>query len=458
MGVAPETRYAKSGHLVIAYQDGGGDRMPVVWVPGFVSHVEIQRELPCFYGIIERIERFARLITFDKRGTGLSDRSLGVGTLEDRMDDIRAVYDACGLDGRALSGSPRVVRLPSCSLPRTRSGSTTWCCTAPMRAMSGPRTRSQRPLSAIEAGWGTGMLAGLVVQHVEESARGALARFERYACTPTMAAEKSLADAALDVRGVLGAVGVPTLVVHNRDDPFVPIARSRAVAGGIPNARFIELNGDFHVSWRADDYEEFVGQIEEFVTGIRLVEDRSNRVLTTVLFSDIVSSTAQAAEAGDRHWRHVLDDHDQIVRAELSQYRGREISTTGDGFFASFDGPAWAVRCGVAITEAVRRLGVEVRVGVHTGECEARGADLAGIAVHIGARVASLAGPGEVLVTSTVRDLVVGSWPSLRAARHASTQRRPRRLDCVRGRPHHPGVRRDGASSCTPSVSIPPAS
>ncbi len=409
MGVAPETRYAKSGHLVIAYQDGGGDRMPVVWVPGFVSHVEIQRELPCFYGILERIERFARLITFDKRGTGLSDRSLGVGTLEDRMDDIRAVYDACGLERASIvgvsEGGPLAV-LFAATYPERVDHLVLYGTYA-----SNERTPDEvlASASAMEAGWGTGMLAGLVVQHVEESARGALARFERYACTPSMAAEKSLADAALDVRGVLGAVGVPTLVLHNRDDPFVPIARSRAVAGGIPNARFIELNGDFHVSWRAVDYEEFVGHIEEFVTGIRVVEDRSNRVLTTVLFSDIVSSTAQAAEAGDRHWRHVLDDHDQIVRAELSQYRGREISTTGDGFFASFDGPARAVRCGVAITEAVRRLGVEVRVGVHTGECEARGADLAGIAVHIGARVASLAGPGEVLVTSTVRDLVAGS-------------------------------------------------
>ncbi len=409
MGVAPETRYAKSGHLVIAYHDGGGDGVPVVWVPGFVSHVEIQRELPCFYGLIERFERFARLITFDKRGTGLSDRSLGVGTLEDRMDDIRAVYDACGLHRASIvatsEGGPLAV-LFAATYPERVDHLVLYSTYA-----NSSRTPDETSAyaSAIEEGWGTGFMAGRAVQHVDEAAHAAMARFERYACTPSMAAEKWRSDAALDVRGVLGVVDIPTLVLHNRDDPFIPIAASRIVADGIPRSRFIEMDGDFHASWRPDDYDELFGHIEEFVTGTRVVEDRSDRVLTTVLFSDIVGSTAQAADFGDRHWRHVLDDHDQVVRAELSQYRGREISTTGDGFFASFDGPARAVRCGVAITKAVRRLGVEVRVGVHTGECEARGDDLAGIAVHIGSRVASLAAPGEVLVTSTVRDLVAGS-------------------------------------------------
>lgn len=408
MGVAPETRYAKCGDLVIAYHDGGGDRVPVVWVPGFVSHLEIQRELPCFYGFIERIERFCRLITFDKRGTGLSDRSLGAGTLEDRMDDIRAVYDACGLDHASIIGVSEgglLAILFAATYPERVDHLVLYGTTAHSLAAEEVAAAA----TAIEAGWGTGFLAGLVVQHVDETAQAALARFERYASTPGMATEKFLADVALDVRDVLGVVAVPTLVVHNRNDPFVPIAGSAAVAEGIAGARFIELDGDFHVSWHADDYDQLVGHIEEFVTGTRIVEDRSDRVLTTVLFSDIVGSTAQAADLGDRHWRHLLDDHDHVVRHELSQHRGREIATTGDGFLAAFDGPARAVRCGVAITEAVRRIGIEVRVGVHTGECEVRGADLAGIAVHIGARVATLAAPGEVLVTSTVRDLVAGS-------------------------------------------------
>lgn len=409
VGVAPETRYANSGRLVIAYQDAGDDRVPVVWIPGFVSHVEIQRELPCWYGFIERIERFARLVTFDKRGTGLSDRSLGVGTLEDRMDDIRAVYDACGLDRASIvatsEGGPLAI-LFAATYPERVSHLVLYSTYAYVARSSDEISTFA---SAIEAGWGTGLMAGLVVQHVDDGARAALARFERYACTPSMAGEKHRSDSALDVRGVLGVVSVPTLVLHNRNDPFLPIERSRSLAEEIPGAQFIVMDGDFHTSWRADDYDEMAGHIEQFITGTRVIEDRSDRVLTTILFSDIVGSTAQAANFGDRHWRHVLDDHDQVVRNELNQYRGREISTTGDGFFAAFDGPARAVRCGVAITDAVRRIGVEVRVGVHTGECEVRDDDLAGIAVHIGARVASLAAPGEVLVTSTVRELVAGS-------------------------------------------------
>lgn len=407
--VAPETQYARSGQLAIAYQDGGGGGVPVLWVPGFVSHLEMQRELPCWDGFIERMERFTRLVTFDKRGTGLSDRSLGVGTLEDRMDDIRAVYDACGLHRASLvgvsEGGPLSI-LFAATYPERVSHLVLYSTYA-NSAESAEQTAAFA--SELEVGWGTGLMAGLVVQHVDETARAALARFERYACTPTMAAEKSRSDSALDVRGVLAAVGVPTLVLHNRDDPFMPIASSRAIADGIPGARFIELNGDFHASWHPDDYDELVGQIEEFLTGTRSVEDRVDRVLTTVLFTDIVGSTARAADLGDRLWHRLLDDHDHVVRAELARYRGREIDTAGDGFFAAFDGPARAVRCGVAITEALRRLGLEVRVGVHTGECEVRGNDLAGIAVHTGARVASLAGPGDILVTSTVRDLVAGS-------------------------------------------------
>lgn len=395
---------------MIAYQDGGDDSVPpVVWVPGFVSHLEMQRELPYLDGFIERMERFARLVTFDKRGTGLSDRSLGVGTLEDRMDDIRAVYDACGLDRASIvavsEGGPLAI-LFAATYPERVNHLVLYSTYA---NTSSSADEIAAFTSQLEVGWGTGFLTGRVVQHVDDAARAALARYERYACTPTMAAEKYRSDSALDVRGVLAAVGVPTLVLHNRDDPFMPIASSRAIADGIPGARFTELNGDFHASWRADDYDELVGHIEEFVTGTRVVEDSSDRVLNTILFSDIVGSTAQAADVGDRLWRRVLDDHDGVVRAELARYRGREIRTTGDGFFAAFDGPARAVRCGVAITEAVRRIGVEVRVGVHTGECEVRGDDLAGIAVHIGARVASLAAPGEVLVTSTVCDLVAGS-------------------------------------------------
>jgi class 3 adenylate cyclase len=261
----------------------------------------------------------------------------------------------------------------------------------------------------LEERWGTGVMDGLIVQHGDSSSLDALARLERYACTPSMVGEKAMADADLDVRSALGAITAPALVLHNAGDPFMPIESSREIARAIPGARFVELSGDFHASWRPPDYGEMIDHIEEFVTGTHTTADRHDRVLTTVLFTDIVGSTDRAAAVGDHRWHQLLDDHDRSVRAELGRYRGREVKTTGDGFLAAFDGPARAIRCGLAVTRAARSVGVDIRVGIHTGECEVRGDDLAGIAVHIGARVAGLAGPGETLVTSTVRDLVAGS-------------------------------------------------
>ena len=404
----PQTRYAKCGSLDIAYHDVG-DGVPVVWIPGFVSHVELHRELPFTRGFLEAMERFARLITFDKRGTGLSDRSLGVGTLEDRMDDIRAVYDACGLDRAAVvavsEGGPLAMLFAATFPDRVShlviySSYTHTTLTAYRRAAW--RTH-------LEEGWGTGVMDGLIVQHGDATSRDALARLERYSCTPSMVGEKAMSDADLDVRSALGAITAPTLVLHNIGDPFMRVESSREIASAIPGARFAELSGDFHASWRPEDAGEMVDHIEEFVTGTHTTADRSDRVLTTLLFTDIVGSTDRAAAIGDHRWHQLLDQHDRSVRAELARYRGREVKMTGDGFLAAFDGPARAIRCGLAVARAARTIGVDVRVGVHTGECEVRGDDLAGIAVHIGARVAGLAGSGETLVTSTVRDLVAGS-------------------------------------------------
>lgn len=404
----PETRYAKAGRLDIAYQDVG-DGVPVVWVPGFVSHVELHREIPYARGFIEPMERFARLITFDKRGTGLSDRSLGVGTLEDRMDDIRAVYDACELERAAVvavsEGGPLAMMFAATFPERVSHlviyGSYT-------HTTLSPETRLMWR-AHLEERWGTGVMDGLIVQHGDATSRAALARLERYSCTPRMVGEKALSDADLDVRSVLGVITAPTLVMHNVGDPLMPIELSRDIARAIPGARFVELPGDFHASWRAEDYTEMIDQVEEFVTGTHTRAERSDRVLTTLLFTDIVGSTDRAAAVGDQRWRQLLDEHDRSVRAELARFRGREINTTGDGFLAAFDGPARAIRCGLAVVRAAHRVGIDVRVGVHTGECEVRDDDLAGIAVHIGARVAALAQPGETLVTSTVRDLVAGS-------------------------------------------------
>jgi class 3 adenylate cyclase len=325
------------------------------------------------------------------------------------MDDIRAVYDACRLDRAVLIGVSEGGPL-----------SILFAATYPERVTHlviygsythGSRSAEERHdlTATITKNWGTGLLDGLIVQHGDETAHAALARYERFACTPMMAADKNRADAALDVRAVLPAVNVPTLVLHNRDDPFMGIDASREIAAGIPDARFVELPGDFHASWRPHDYDQLVAEIEEFVTGTHTADVFVDRVLTTVLFSDIVDSTRRAGELGDHRWRELLDAHDRLVRAELARRRGREINTTGDGFFAAFDGPGRAISCAVAMARAAETLGLQLRVGVHTGECEVRGDDLAGIAVHIGARLAHLAAPGEILVTSTVRDLIAGS-------------------------------------------------
>jgi class 3 adenylate cyclase len=404
----PETKYARSGELSIAYQDVGRGS-PVVWVPGFASHVEIQREIAFLGALIERIERFSRLVIFDKRGTGLSDRTLGVGTLEDRMDDIRAVFDASRIGRAALfsisEGGPLSI-LFAAAYPERVSHLVIYSSYA---FDPSPIEEKEAHAEWLAAGWGTGILDGIFVQHGGAETTPSMARLERYSCTPMMAAEKARADARIDVRSVLAAVNVPTLVLHNRHDPLLPVELGRAIAAGISEARFVELPGDFHGSWRPHDYDLLAGEIEAFLTGTNVADVVVDRVLTTVLFSDIVDSTRTAGELGDRRWRSLLDEHDHLVRSELTRYGGREVNTTGDGFFAAFDGPGRAIRCGVAMSACAASLGLDLRVGVHTGECEIRRNDLAGIAVHVGARLAHLAEPGQVLVSSTVRDLVAGS-------------------------------------------------
>ena len=398
-----------SGGLSIAYQDVGTGPV-LLWVPGFVSHVELMWDLPVFGGLMERLSRFCRLIVFDKRGTGLSDRNLGVGALEDRMDDIRAVLDACEVERAALvgvsEGGPLSILFSATYPERVTQlvlyGSYAWG--------GGPGSRLDALCEAIGSGWGTGVMADAFVEGCDERAREQMGRFERFSCTPTAAVEKMRLDWGIDVRPVLGAVRAPTLVIHNEHDPAVNVRGARQLAAGIPGATLVELPGDFHAHWDPNHYDPMIGPLEEFVTGhVASPASDVDRVLATVLFSDIVDSTGLASELGDQRWRALLDEHDRAVRIELDRYRGREVNTTGDGFVATFDGPGRAIRCGRAIIEASRPLGMRLRVGVHTGECERRDDDLAGVAVHIGARVAALAMPDEVLVTRTVRDLVSGS-------------------------------------------------
>jgi class 3 adenylate cyclase len=416
----PETRYAQSGDLAIAYQVFGEGEFDVVFVPGFISHADLAWGLPLLQGVYRRLGTFARVITFDKRGTGLSDRTLGFGTAEDRMDDIRAVMDAAGSERAALvgisEGGPLVI-LFAATYPERVHALVPWGTYARVLVdedypIGLVPDIVERLIDASVDDWGKGQVLRFFVANQPEDpeTNAAIARYERSASTPTMVREILRRNVEIDVRSALPAVSAPTLVVHRSRDYVVPTPCGRYLADHIAGARFVELPGSWHLNGSRGGEEDALDVIEEFLTGRRHEPELEiDRVLKTVLFTDIVDSTARAAAEGDRRWHELLDAHDATIRHELGRFRGEEVKTTGDGFLAAFDGPGRAINCARAIANGARNLGLEVRAGLHTGECELRGDDLAGIAVHIGARVASLADPGEVLVTSTVRDLVAGS-------------------------------------------------
>jgi class 3 adenylate cyclase len=414
----PPTRYAKSGDLNIAYQVVGDGPFDLLYAPGFISHVEMNWELPYWTAIFRHLSRFCRMIIFDKRGTGLSDRAGGWPTLEERMDDIRAVMDAAGSERAALwgvsEGGPMCMVFAALYPERT---------TALVLRGTGPRfesapdwpwgwsSESAAPLlDGAEAHWGSGTVLSWFIQGLADDphSQAATGRFERFAASPGAARKLLEMNLKIDVRSVLPAISAPTLVLHRSGDYIVPVEAGRYTADHIRNASFVELPGDFHLSSRPGEEDEAMDIVEQFLTGTRSEHD-IDRVLATVLFTDIVGSTERASTLGDSAWRDLLDLHDRTVRREIERFGGREIKTLGDGFLAAFDGPGRAVRCARAITEEARQIGVEVRSGLHCGECEVRGDDLAGIAVHIGARIGSLAQPGEVLVSTTVKDLVIGS-------------------------------------------------
>ena len=412
-----ETCYAKSGDLSIAYRAVGTGR-DVVFVAGSVSHVELAWELEPQRSIYRRLSRFSRLITFDKRGVGLSDRSAQLPTLEERMDDVRAVMDAADCERAAVigisEGGPMAL-LFAATYPERVSALVLWATFARLTwAPDYPDgidlEEAEEFCDQIEETWGHGRVVPLIALHDapdDEVTRRHMARFERNSATPAMAAAANRFSLRVDARHALGAISAPTLVVHRTGDPLINVVHARYLAEHIRGARFKEFAGDFHESALGKDLE-IVDEIEEFLTGTRQGHE-IDRVLKTIMFTDIVGSTEQAVRVGDRRWHELLDAHDSAVRGELERFRGREVKTVGDGFLAAFDGPARAIRCAQAITDKVGAIGLEVRAGLHSGECERRGEDLAGVAVHIGSRVGSLAGPNEVLVTSTVRDLVTGS-------------------------------------------------
>ena len=412
-----ETRYAKSGDVNVAYQVVGDGPLDLVLVPGWVSDVEQAWEDPSFAAFLRRLTSFARLILLDRRGTGLSDRVAELPGLEERMDDVRAVMDAAGSQRAALfgisEGGPMCIMFAA-TYPQRTSALIMAASYARMMVAPGYEFgRTQEQLDAfiaqVDRDWGgpVGIEARAPSRLADEGFRQRWARYLRMSASPTAAATLLRMNSQIDIRDVLPSIRVPTLILHSVNDRALPVQASRYMAERIPGAKYVELQGIDHIPYLSDG-EVILGAIEEFLTGMRH-HDVDDRVLATVLFTDIVGATETAARLGDRRWRDILGRHHDSVRRELRQFRGREIDTAGDGFFAAFDGPARAVRCACAVVDALRPLGLQIRAGVHTGECEVMGDKVGGIAVHIGARIAARAAAGEVLVSSMVKDLVSGS-------------------------------------------------
>ena len=417
MTTLPETRYAKSGDVHIAYQVTGSGSFDLVWVPGFMSHLEADWDNPARVRIFERLGSFCRLIRFDKRGTGLSDR-VAIPTLEQRMDDVRTVMDAVGSKQAALfgfsEGGPMSLLFAATYPERTVAlvmyGSYARRLWAPDHPYGKTATDWEAFVERLEREWGGPVAMDIFAPSVanDPNAQKGWANYLRQAASPGAVVSIMRMNGEIDVRHVLPTIRVPTLVVHRIGDRLTSIEQGRYLANNIAGARLVEFPGDDH-ALSVGNADVIVDEIEMFLTGIRGGAG-ADRVLATVLFTDIVGSTERVAQLGDASWRQLLGQHHAIVRRELTKFRGREIDTAGDGFLAAFDGPARAVRCAHAIKQAARtQLNLDLRAGLHTGECESLEDKLTGLAVHIGARVATRANAGEVLVSSTVKDLVAGS-------------------------------------------------
>jgi len=417
MIIAPPTHYARSsGDIQIAYQMFGQGDIDLVYVTGFVGNVEALWEEPVTIPFVERLGSFARVVAFDKRGQGMSDRPPDPPTLEQTMDDIRAVMDSAGIERAALFGISEGG--PACALFAAthpdRVSSLVLYGTYPRIVVADDYPIGVRPeelerfAQVIDREWGGPVALHAFAPSVADDPRfrDSWARFLRRGSSPHGASSLLRMYRALDVRDVLPAISVPTLILHRTGDRLAPVEGSRYIAEHIPGARFVELPGEDHLMVVEPD--QILDEVEEFLTGQRHAEV-DDRVLATVLFTDIVGSTERAAHLGDRRWRELVNRHDELMQHEVERHRGRLIKTLGDGVLATFDGPARAIRAAQTAARATRDLGIDLRAGLHTGEVELRGDDIAGMAVNIGARVAALAGAGEVLVSSTVKDLVVGS-------------------------------------------------
>jgi len=425
----PQTRYARSGDVGIAYQVYGEGEMDLVLAFPFLSHLDLMWESPALSHFLRRLGSFARVLVFDRRGVGLSDPVAGAPTLEERMDDVRAVMDAAGCDRAALLGMSEgatMCMLFAATYPERTSALVLWGAMA--RSTAAPDYPWAPEKEAVEESqaelvgpmWGQGATIDVFSPSMaaDPRAREFQARFERQAASPMRVQQLNQMFLNTDVRDALPLVQAPALILHRRQDRAVNYRAARWLAGQIDGSRYVELEGEDHFPWVGDS-DAALEAIEEFLTGVRPAP-ATQRVLATVLFTDIVDSTRIATELGDRRWRELLERHQSLTREQLRRFEGREIKTTGDGFLATFDGPTRAAECAQAIVDEMPALGIEVRAGLHTGEVETIGDDIGGIAVHVAARIAALAGPHEVLASRTVRDLAVGSRVVFEpAGRHA---------------------------------------
>jgi pimeloyl-ACP methyl ester carboxylesterase len=420
--MTPQARYARSGDVNIAYTVVGEGPFDLVYIQGFVSHAELAWRVPAYADYLSRLASFSRFIFFDKRGTGMSDRVEGAPNLETRMDDLRAVMDAVGSARAAImgvsEGTPMSILFAATYPERVsalvlQAGAPRFIW-APDYRFGESVEENERWIRRALDEWGTPAFleesVALMAPSYDEENRRAFAEYIRMSASPGAAAALERMNLDIDVRDVLPAVRAPTLVLNLTGDGELIVEGSRYMAERIPGARLVQIDGSGHIPGPGNA-ERFVGEIQRFLEAA--VSDGepqpADRLLATVLFTDIVDSTTRMAQLGDSGWRDLLERHHAIVRTELVRARGTEVDTAGDGFFASFDGPARAIRCAKSIVDGVRELGVDVRSGLHTGECEVVDGKVSGIAVHTGARVAAHAAPGEVLVSSTVKDLVAGS-------------------------------------------------
>jgi class 3 adenylate cyclase len=412
----PETRYARCGDISIAYQVMGEGPINLIVVPGLISHIEFAHEWTGYTDFLRRLASFARVISFDKRGQGLSDRISGCPTLDERMDDLDAVMAAVGISRAALFGYSEGASMSvlfSATYPERVSHLVLYGGMARfVNCEDYPHMFSIEQMRRSIRYWGTGASLKNFAPSTADDPEAVKqhSKIERLCATPSGYSAMLETNALIDVRAVLPQIKQPTLVLHNATDQMVPVGNGRYLAANIPGAGYIEYPTGDHRAWTKGTVEALCGDVEEFITGHReaAVED-VDRFLATVLFTDIVDSTRQLTDLGDRAWRHLLDEHDTLAHRLVGQHRGRLIKTTGDGVLASFDGPGRAIKCALALSSAASVIGLKLRAGLHTGEVEARGEDIAGIAVNAAARIMSRAGPGEVLVSRVVTDLVAGS-------------------------------------------------